>query len=390
MADRKIRITHVVLQLHTGGMEKLLVELARHADRRRFDLRFVCIGERGAVADEIEGCGWPLACLGYAPGLRPTIAYRLAREFSAGQADVVHTHNNVPLIYGGPAALLAGVRGLIQTRHGQTSGTTRRHRAAFRLASMLADRVVCVSEDSLRLSATEGVPARRLAVVRNGIDTFRFAYTGPAAGGPVVMVGRLVAAKGADHLLRAAAAVVPTRPEFRLEIAGDGEARAGLEAMAAELGLSGHVQFHGTVRDIPGLLSRASAVVLPSLSEGISLTLLEAMARGLPVIATRVGGNPEVVVDGVTGRLVPPADPAGLATALLELGTVSDHTRALGRAGRARVERLFDVRRMVDEYESLYLRVARQPPSTPHRWAAEPRDDPYQPDMPCYSTDRTR
>jgi glycosyltransferase involved in cell wall biosynthesis len=209
----------------------------------------------------------------------------------------------------------------------------------------------------MELSVGEGISRRRLAVIRNGIDTSRFGYLGPAPGGPVVMVGRLVAAKGVDHLLRATAIVVRHRPAFRLEIAGDGEARPGLESLARELGLGDHVQFHGHVQDVPGLLARATAVVLPSLSEGISLTLLEAMARGLPVVATRVGGNAEVVEDGVTGRLVEPADPEALAAALVELGGVTDQTRSMGRAGRARVERLFDVRRMVMEYESLYLRL---------------------------------
>jgi glycosyltransferase involved in cell wall biosynthesis len=230
----------------------------------------------------------------------------------------------------------------------------------FRLATLFADRVVCVSGDSMRLSAAEGVAARRLAVIRNGIDTSRFAYLGPSPGGPVVVVGRLVPAKGVDTLLRAAARVVRTRPDFRVEIAGDGEARPGLERLSAELGLGECVRFLGTVRDVPGLLGRASALALPSLSEGISLTLLEAMARGLPVVAARVGGNPEVVDDGVTGRLVPAGDPDRLAEQLLDVWPVSDRTRAMGRAGRERVERLFDVRRMVAEYEAMYLRLTRR------------------------------
>jgi glycosyltransferase involved in cell wall biosynthesis len=352
-------------------MEKLLVEFARHADRDRFDLRFVCLGPHGPVADEIAACGWEVNCLGVAPGLRAGLVYRLAREFARTRADVVHTHNNAPLIYGGPAARLAGVRAVVQTRHGQATGTSRRHRLAFRVATLFAQRVVCVSEDSRRLSADQGVAVRRLAVVRNGIDTSRFAYLGPVSGGPVVMVGRLVPLKGVDTLLRSVALVVRRRPEFRLEVAGDGEARPGLEALTRELGLGGHVRFLGDVRDVPGLLARAAGVVLPSLSEGISLTLLEAMARGLPVVATDVGGNPEVVKDGVTGWLVPPADPEKLAAALLDLGAVCDLTRAMGRAGRDRVERLFDVRRMVAEYEGMYHQLTsrfaqRRAPSLAH------------------------
>ena len=360
MRTRKIRVTHVILQLHTGGMEKLLVEFARHADRDRFDLRFICIGGHGQVADEIAGCNWPVTCLGYPPGLRPDLIVGLARQFAAARADVVHTHNNVPLIYGGPASRLAGVRAVVQTRHGQAIGTTARHRAAFRMASLFAGRVVCVSEDAKRLSAAEGVAPRRLSVIRNGIDTARFAYLGPVPDGPVVTVGRLVPAKGVDTLLRAAARVARRRPGFRLEIAGDGVARPGLEALAVELGLTDRVRFLGNVQDVPGLLARASALALPSLSEGISLTLLEAAARGLPIVATRVGGNPEVVEDGVTGRLVAPADAAELASALVDLEANPNGARVMGRAGRERVERLFDVRRMVAEYEALYLKLLRR------------------------------
>jgi glycosyltransferase involved in cell wall biosynthesis len=356
---RKVRVTHVVGQLRIGGMEKLLVELARHADRDRFELSFSCLESRGPLADEIENFGWEVRSLGCAPGLRPSTVWRLARQFIGTRSDVIHTHNNAPLIYSAPAARLAGAA-LIQTRHGQAIGTTRQHRAAFRLAAQFADRVVCVSEDGVLLSVAEGIPPRKLAVIRNGIDTSRFGYLGPCPGGPIVMVGRLVAEKGVDTLLRAASLIVRHRPEFRLEIAGDGPARPWLEALAGKLRLGSQVRFLGNVEDIPGLLARASALALPSLSEGIPLTLLEAMARGLPIVATRVGGNPEVVENTVTGQLVPVNEPDTLARALLLVWPVSDRTRQMGRAGRDRVVRLFDVRRMVADYEALYLGLTKQ------------------------------
>lgn len=359
--SRRLRIAHVVQQLRTGGMEKLLVEFARHADRSAFHLRFVCLGERAPLAAEIEACGWEVACLGEPAGLRPGLVWRLSRAFRAGRVDLVHTHNNNPLIYGGPAAWLAGAA-VVQTRHGQTVGTSRRHRALFRAATAFAGRVVCVSGDSQRLSAGEGVARRKLATIWNGIDTERFAYGGPAAGGPAVMVGRMVPLKGVETLLRAAALVVAACPSFQLELAGDGESLPGLRRLAGELGLAGHVRFLGEVGDVAGLLGRASLFVLPSYSEGISLTLLEAMARGLPVVATAVGGNAEVVSDGETGVLVPARDPARLAQALLGLWRDPARARELGQAGRRRVEQSFDVRRMVAAYEALYRRLALRKP----------------------------
>ena len=130
---------------------------------------------------------------------------------------------------------------------------------------------------------------------------------------------------------------------------------ADLRRTAAELGLDGRVHFHGQLRDVRPLLARAGLFVLPSLTEGVSLTLLEAMASGLAVVASRVGGNPEVVADGETGLLTPAGDPAALAAALLRLRRDDPERRRMGQAGRRRVERWFDVRRMTAEYEKMYL-----------------------------------
>jgi glycosyltransferase involved in cell wall biosynthesis len=154
---------------------------------------------------------------------------------------------------------------------------------------------------------------------------------------------------------RAAAIVARTCPEFRLEIAGDGAERFALEQLAASLQLENHVKFLGEIHDIPSLLCRASLFVLPSRTEGISLTILEAMASGLPVVATSVGGNPEVVVHERTGILVPAGDPEALASNLMWIARHPRDGEAMGRAGRERVEACFDCRRMVAQYERLYL-----------------------------------
>jgi glycosyltransferase involved in cell wall biosynthesis len=282
------------------------------------------------------------------------LVFRLARLFRQWRADVVHTHNTKPLLYAAPAARLARVPQVIHTRHGQRFQAGRRTTLAFRLASTLINRMVCVSHDSERLSAEEGIATRRLTTIWNGVDVSRFAYEGPQASGPVVMVGRLSPEKDVNTLVEAAALAVRQYPAFRLEIAGDGPCLVDLKRRATELSLDEHVQFLGEVRDIPRSLGRAGLFVLSSLTEGISLTLLEAMARGLPVVATRVGGNPEVVVEGETGLLVPPRAPAELAAAMVHLLRSPDTRRRMGQAGRCRVEQHFDVRRMVAEYEAHY------------------------------------
>jgi glycosyltransferase involved in cell wall biosynthesis len=167
-------------------------------------------------------------------------------------------------------------------------------------------------------------------------------------------VARLSPEKDIATLLRAARLVADAHPDFRLEIAGAGPCDADLRRLADELNLRGHVQFLGEVGDVPALLARARLFVLPSQSEGISLTVLEAMATGLPVVTTLVGGNPEVVLGDTTGTLVPAADPPALADAIIRLLADPDRAQLMGRAARRRVEANFDVRAMVARYEALY------------------------------------
>jgi glycosyltransferase involved in cell wall biosynthesis len=340
-----------------GGLEKLLVEFARHADRRRFALHFVVLGGRGVLADDIEACGWPVTALGEPEGLRPRLVLRLARRFRHWQPDVIHTHDDRAHLYGTFAGRLAAVPRILHTRHGRSPQLSRRQKLLVNAAARLIDRFVCVSEDSARLAIAHGVRADKVRTIRNGIDVQRFAYTGPQADGPAVIVARLSPEKDIDTLLRAAALVVRREPAFRLEIAGDGPCLASLRQTSSALGLQEHVRFLGQVREVPELLARAGLFVLSSLSEGISLTLLEAMAGGLPIVATSVGGNPEVVADGESGFLVPPQNPSALADALLRLRSDRDACVRLGAAGRRRVEEQFDIRRMVAEYEALYSRV---------------------------------
>jgi glycosyltransferase involved in cell wall biosynthesis len=355
-AERGVmRIVHVTLGLDVGGQEKLLVEFARHADRRRFDLHFVSLTTRGTLAGDLEECGWSVRALGAHPGLRPGIICQLAKLFHRLRPDVVHTHDDRPNIYSVPATKLSGVRRVIHTRHHQGTSLSKRQAFLVRLVSLGNDRFVCISHDSARVAIAQGIARRRVAVIRNGIDLDRFACRGPDPAGPAVLVARLAPEKDIGTLLRATALIVGQRPDFRLQIAGDGVCRPDLEALSAQLGLPNYVRFLGTVRDVPNLLTGARLFVLSSVSEGISLTLLEAMARGLPVVATRVGGNPEVVADGETGLLVPARDPGELANAVLGLWGQADACARMGLASRQRVERYFDVRRMVAHYEELYL-----------------------------------
>ncbi len=351
----RLRIIHVTGCLDMGGQEKLLVEFAKHADRDRFDLRFVSLGGRGALGAELEAHGWPVTTLDIGPGLHVRLPWRLAKLFRSWQADIVHTHNERPLIYAAPAARLARVQRILHTKHGRGTGMSRRQNFLASLAARWTDRFVCVSQDSAQQASEAGVSSKRLLTLHNGIDTQQFAFTGPCHGGPAVIVARLCADKDHATLLHAVALAIRQAPDFRLLIAGDGPCMGELQQLATTLGITRHVQFLGLVRDVVGLLGRARTFVLSSISEGVPLTLLEAMATGLPVVATRVGGMAEVVTDSVTGLLVPPRDPAALASALLKIHADENLAHTLGMAGRRHVEHSFDARRMVAQYEEMYL-----------------------------------
>jgi sugar transferase (PEP-CTERM/EpsH1 system associated) len=348
-------VIHVSLGLHIGGMEKLLVEFARHADRRRFDLQFVSLTAKGDVAEQIERLGWPVIALGQRPGVEPATSVRLAQLFRRSKPRIVHTHNTKPLLYAVPAAHLTGVQTIIHTRHGQRHGATRRQNFLFNLAARWVDRVVSVSSDSAQIALQQGLPSEKLVTIHNGIDLPLFPPAGPLPSGPVVFVGRLSPEKDLPTLLRAAAIAASEEPSFRLHLAGAGPSLSELQRLAAQLGVGHRVGFLGHNTDISAILAQASLFVLSSVTEGVSLALLEAMACRLPVVATAVGGNVEVVIDGETGLLVPPRSPAALAGAMLKLYRQPELARRMGVAGRKRVEARFDSRRMVAEYESLYL-----------------------------------
>lgn len=359
---RRLRVAHVTLGLEVGGQERLLVEMARHRDATRFDWTVIVLGPRGTLADALEAVGVRLLPLNAPPGFRPGLWRRLNRLFRAERFDIVHTHDDRPLLYAAPAAWWAGIPMRIHTHHhGRLAHINWRQRFLLRRAARFIQHFVCVSHDSARYMIEQGVATSSVQTLWNGIDLTRFAYQGPCDDGPIVTVARLSSEKDVANLLRAAQLVSVAFPQARFEIAGDGPCRAELVQLAGELDLTERLIFHGEVHDIPALLARARLFVLPSQSEGISLTLLEAMARGLPIVTTQVGGNPEVVEAGATGLLVLAGNSVALAEAISAILADPVRGRQMGLAGRQRVENCFDIRKMMAQYEALYDRNEASP-----------------------------
>ncbi len=356
-ADSRLGVRHISFSLQMGGSERLLVEFARHADREKYRLGFISLTDRGRPAEDIERSGWPVQCLGKPPGFRLRTVLQLARLLRSEKISVVHTHNSGAMIYGALAARVARTGAVIHTRHGQRFGASRGQTLRFAWIARLVDRVVGVSEDTSRQCVSEGISAKRVRMIRNGIDLTRFVPTEHPADGPAVLVARLAPEKDLPNLMRASSILVRQDPSFRLLIAGSGPCMEETRQSIEQLNLAGHVELLGERDDIPAILARSSLLVLPSRTEGISLTLLEAMACALPVVATRAGGNVEVVQDEQTGLLVPVGDPEQLAAAIQRLRRDPGEARRFGAAGRSRVESEFNVVRMVRDYEKLYEEV---------------------------------
>jgi glycosyltransferase involved in cell wall biosynthesis len=289
----------------------------------------------------------------------------LAAWLSASRVDVFHAHAGIGWEghEGVRAARAAGVPVVVRTEHLPQVITDPDERDEYWSLIPSVDRFVCVSEDARPGFLRAGVPPAKLVVVRNGIR-HRAPRRGRAAvraglglgarDRVVLTVGRLAEQKGHRSLCRAVPAILERAPNARFLWAGDGPLEGELRALARRLGVDETVRFLGRRDDVPDLLGAADLFVLPSLFEGLPLAVLEAMAAGLPVVATRAGGTAEVVDDGVTGHLVPAGDVAALADAVADLLRHPARARVWGRAGRARFEREFHAGRMARETAEVY------------------------------------
>jgi glycosyltransferase involved in cell wall biosynthesis len=359
------RVLQVVLQLDPGGTERLVIELVTRL-RHQMAMAVCCLDQPGAWAPQLESLGVPVVALGRQPGFRPGLAIELARLARRLSIDVLHCHHYSPFVYGRLAAfLLPGCR-VIYTEHGRLSDAppSNKRRVVNPILTAGVHELLAVSHDLRSYMLREGMP-ERTRVVWNGVEpgdlptpASRLAARATLGVGDdafvVATVARLDPVKDLVTLIRALAIACAEVPTLRLVILGDGPEQARLEEEARRQGVADRVRFLGQRDDAPALLGGADLYVNSSISEGISLTILEAMAAGLPVVATAVGGTPEVVQDGQTGRLVAARDPAALGAALVAVSRDAAAASVMGGAGRERVLQYFSIDRMVGDYAALY------------------------------------
>jgi sugar transferase (PEP-CTERM/EpsH1 system associated) len=378
MSDPRPLVAHVVFRFAVGGLENGVVNLINRMPRDRWRHAVVALTEVDETfAQRLQRADVFLAALKKPPGHGIRLYPRLFRLFRELRPAIVHTRNLAALEATVPA-WAAAVPVRIHGEHGREQsdldGLNRKYRRIRKIYRPFVSHYVALSRDLERyLIDRVGVPVARISHIYNGVDSARFRPRAgrrePIAGSPfndpalfvVGAVGRLEAVKDQTNLARAFVSALQSNPaaarRLRLVLVGDGPLKPAVEAILRAGGVERLVWFAGERGDVADLLRGFDCFVLPSLAEGISNTMLEAMATGLPVIATRVGANADLMEEGAAGRLVPRADPDALARELLAL--FDDPTRALsyGRAGRQIVERRFGLDRMVADYESLYLRL---------------------------------
>ena len=361
-----MRIAHLVSGGEIAGGQLVALRLARAGRDAGHEPLFVS-PSGGPFVDLAAGEGFPATVLPLGGALDLGALLRLRRLLRRERVDLLHTHVHFSLnVLGRVAGRAAGAR-VVAHMHIENvfrAGPGRRAQVALDAATArLCAAVVAVSESTRAALVAQGYPAGRVVVVHNGIDVGETAAAPrrpaeiPAGAPMLLLVGRLAPVKGQRELVEALARLTAADAHVVLvgkDIEQGGAYERDLQARAAKLGVRDRVVFAGYRDDVPGLMAGADVLVLPSHAEGLPLVVLEAMAAARPVVASAVGGTPELVVDGETGILVPPGDVGALATALDALLADPPRARRLGEAGRRRVERAFTLEAMSGRVLAVY------------------------------------
>lgn len=376
--QQPLRVLHLIDSLRPGGAERLVLTTVKHLNREHFTSVVVALFPPLDLKDEVERVGVPVHCL----GLRGSFDWRygvleLARVLRRYRPNILHTHLRYSNFYGRLTVLFGGVPSIVTTLHSldYTHWTSNRLRVKCRrifdqIAGWLLNAGFIAVSQAVRDDCVRHFGFKNVDVIYNYLDSADFA---PVAGEDVeaarrqfgwtakefvfLNVARLDWEKGQRYLLLAMPQIVKSIPEARLLLVGDGPQEESLRTTARSLGLEGVVVFAGKRRDIHLLLGMADLFLFPSVAEGFGIALIEAMAAGLPIVASRSGGILEVVEDGVDGILVPPEDAFGIAEAVVRLHADPGLRRALGDRARRTVERRFSVAVGIPQLESFYMRV---------------------------------
>lgn len=363
----RIKLVHIVPSLNIGGRENAVLEVIRALNKNKFDVNVCCLRRKGTLYESFAKEGINIHFMGNTNGIDLTMYFKLSKFLKDHRYDIVHTHNPGAFIYGTLGAKLAGISLIVNTEHGYGYKLSWRKKVIEHVLRNFISVTIAVSED-LRLKLSRGFMCQPADIVTiyNGIDMERFSkhdsetknlrkHYGFNLDDKIIgIVARLVEVKDHKTLLKAMQICLNEMPSLKLLIVGDGPLMAELQKYTMEIGLQENVICMGERTDVNKLMAILDLFILSSTSEGISMTLLEAMASGKPVVATSVGGNPEVVKNGKTGLLVPSKNPQAMAEAIL--GLLNDQSKLIlfGQRGRERVKEAFCIRKTIKSIENLY------------------------------------
>jgi glycosyltransferase involved in cell wall biosynthesis len=361
--SRPTRIAFCITDLDAGGAERSLVQIVKRLDRNRWEPFVFCLSGPGELVGALRDAGVMVACLGANKRQHVGVVWRLARRLKKLRPAIVQTFLYHANITGRLAAKAAGVPHIV-------SGIrVAEKRSQFRLwldhaTCWMVDRHVCVSRDVAAFSADTGrLPADKISVIPNGVDAAELASASradltplgiPTGARTLLFVGRLDPQKGPFLLLMSVKDLLPIYPELHVLFVGDGPLREELRAWVQRAGLESRIHFAGRRNDVPSLLRAADLFVLPSAWEGLPNVLLEAMAAGVPVIATAVEGVSDLLVDHETGLMVPPNSPRDLAGAITVLLASPLQSRKMAESAQHVAAERFKWKEIVAQYEHLY------------------------------------
>jgi glycosyltransferase involved in cell wall biosynthesis len=386
LADRTVggpdpvRLLKVMTTYFQGGTEGQVLNLVRHLDRQAYDLQFACLRKGGDMLDDFEKLNIPISEFRirnlYAPGTFLQ-QWRFAAHLRTQRIQIVHSYNFYANMFAIPAARMARVPVVLASIRDRGVYLTPNQKIAQKWVCQMADRILVNAESIREWLLEQGCPDSRITVIKNGVDMSR--YTGstdssyirreldiPDSSPIVVMIARLNPQKGVDDFIQAASLLKLSHPEVRFLIVGsklqfqegvfsqDQEYLQELQQLAIELGVGGSVIFAGHRTDTPELLAQAAISVLPSHSEGLSNTLLESMAAGIPTVATNVGGNPELVKDQVNGILIPVKSPERLAQAIRVILDNTQLAHRFGRQAKIMASEGFSLEKMTADTQAIY------------------------------------
>ena len=364
----RFKVVQIVEDMKVGGQEAIIASLARGLDPETFDVRVWCTQAGGRLADELQSEGYDVQVLGLVGLRRLQDVVRLTKQLRDEEIDVVHTHAWGGGLIGRFAALNSRSPVVVGHVHGIYNYISKVHLLLDAALCRASTVTICCSRAARDFVVEQQcVPAEKVTVIYNGIDLSPFherpaeekaavrQELGVETDGPVVgSVGHLLTHKGHEHLVRAFPQVLKAMPRARLLLVGEGKKRDELAQLAEDLGVAESTIFTGVRRDVPKLLSIMDVFVLPSLNEGLGMATIEAMASRVPVVASRVGGIPEIVRDRETGLLVEPGSPEQLAEAILEILVYPEWGEKLCEAGRDLCRQDFNVEGMVGKVSMLY------------------------------------